>query len=86
MVRVARAALSETPFNSAKGSLVRTQCLLCPRGIFTDARTATLLRVVDTSLLPVDLVADSVKRSSRTRVFCSLPCEIASAPRKVPTT
>jgi len=41
---------------------------------------------VDTSLPPSELIADSVKRSSRAHMFhlYSLLCEIASVPRKAP--
>ena len=40
--------------------------------------------MVDTSLPPTELIADSVKRSSRAHMFhfYSLLCEIASVPRK----
>jgi len=44
-------------------------------------------KAVDTSLPPPELIADSVKRSSRAHMFhlYSLLCEIASVPRKAPS-
>jgi hypothetical protein len=82
------AALSETPSKYAKeqpGTLVNS---FVPRGILTDVHTAALpSQAVDTSLRPAELIADSVKRSSRAHMFhfYSLLCEIASVPRKAPS-
>jgi hypothetical protein len=53
-----------------------------------DVRTATLLRAVDMSLPPAELVSDSVKRLSRAHMFHfhSLASEIACLPRDAPST
>src|ERR1700755_923316 len=56
------------------------------RAILTHVHIASLPRqAVDTSLPPAELIADSVKSSSRGHVFhfFSLLCEIASVARKV---
>ena len=73
--------------STQRSSLVRiVSCV--PRGILTDVCTATLPpQAVDTSLPPAELIADSVKRSSRAHMFhfYSLLCEIASVQRKAPS-
>ncbi len=72
--------------NTRRSSLVRSP--LHPHGILTDVHAATSpSKAVDTSLSPSELIADSVKRSSRAHVFhfYSLLCEIASVPRKAPS-
>jgi hypothetical protein len=82
------AALSETPSKYAKEQPGTHTTSVVPRGTLTDVRTATLLsQAVDTSLPPAELIADSVKRSSRAHMFhfYSLLCEIASVPRKAPS-
>jgi hypothetical protein len=51
-------------------------------------RADVVLIAVDTSLPPSEVIADSVKRSSRAHVFhfYALLCEIVSVPRKAPST
>jgi len=53
----------------------------------TPSKYAKEQPAVDTSLPPSELIADSVKRSSRAHMFhfYSLLCEIASVPRKAPS-
>jgi hypothetical protein len=82
------AALSETPSKYAREQPGAHTISFVPHGILTDVCTATLTpQAVDTSLPPAELIADSVKRSSRAHMFhfYSLLCEIASVPRKAPS-
>jgi hypothetical protein len=70
-----------------RSSLVRTATVAFLNA-FTDVHAAlSHHQAVDTSLPPPELIADSVKRSSRAHMFhlYSLLCEIASVPRKAPS-
>jgi hypothetical protein len=80
------AALSETPSKYAKEQPGTHTISYVPHKILTDVLTH-LPEAVDTSLPPAELIADSVKRSSRAHMFhfYSLLCEIASVPRKAPS-
>ena len=81
-------ALSEAPSKYTKEQPGTHTILFVPHGILIDVRTVSLpSQAVDTSLPPTELIADSVKRSSRAHMFhfYSLLCEIASVPRKAPS-
>jgi len=79
--------LSQKPRRSTqRSSLVRTPSLLSPVE-FSLIFAPPPSQAVDTSLSPAELIADSVKRTSRAHMFhfYSLLCEIASVPRKAPS-
>jgi hypothetical protein len=91
MARVALGGSLRNSVQVCKGAAVeqpgRHTISFVPRGILTDVRTATIpSQAVDTSLPPAELIAVSVKRSSRAHMFhfYSLLCEIASVPHKAP--
>jgi hypothetical protein len=81
------AALSEAPSKYAKEQPGTQTISYGPHEIVTDVYTTFPSEAVDTSLPAAELIADSVKRSSRAHMFhfYSLLCEIASVPRKAPS-
>ena len=88
MARIALGGSLRNTVQVRKGAAWYAHNLFIPRGILTNAHTATLpSSAVDTSLPPAQLIADSVKRSSHAHMFhfYSLLCEIASVPRKAPS-
>jgi hypothetical protein len=88
MARIALGGSLRDTVQVRKGAAWYAHNLFVPRGILADVHTATIPSpAVDTSLPPAELIADSVKRSSRAHMFhfYSLLCEIASVPRKAPS-
>jgi len=74
--------------STQRSSLAYTQSLLSPAESSLMSTPPTLpSQAVDTSLRPAELIADSVKRSSRAHMFhvYSPRCEIASVWRRVPS-
>jgi hypothetical protein len=86
---MARVALGGSLGNSVEVCKGAAWYVQSPTAFFENAhwRSHHPSQAVDTSLPPPELIADSVKRSSRAHMFhlYSLLCEIASVPRKAPS-
>ena len=87
MARVALGIFLGNAIEVCKGAAWYVQS---PMAFFDNAhwRSHCPSQAVDTSLPPPELIADSVKRSSRAHMFhhlYSLLCEIASMPQKAPS-
>ena len=82
---MARVALGRPLYNAVEIRDGTTSCVSCPFLFPLRAADITPL-AVDTSLPASEIIADSVRRSSRAHVFhfYALLCEIVSVPRKAP--
>ena len=82
---MARVALGRPLYNPVEIRDGTTSYVPCP--FFFGLRAESAPLAVDTSLPASEIIADSVRRSSRAHVFhfYALLCEIVSVPRKAPS-